>query len=479
MRQLALGFLLFLAPLVGCQPAGRYPSKGAEDKKPEEEAKKIFDEEWAWRKTKPLAFDAPIVFIPDSNPEWPNLPVFWNRFNVPPAGLPTCHLGQTPLGAVSALVLAGHKEAVRIKVPRGLPDPAGNIPSSNLPTLARWQLGKSLFYEPILVISKFQKYSCAYCHEPKHWFCNDWAIDKLGGKYNTLSLINCVYNKHQFWDGRVKTLEQVLVRELNDENVVGERRIKEHIWSGLVPLLEKDEGYRTRFIDVFGTSPTQDNIAKALATYLRTLLSGNSAYDRAQSFRGKEKVLTAKQFEAALTNADLSALGQGKKAEAAEKLAKGYDLFHGKAACQSCHFGPLFTDHDFHNIGLGDNDFRQLFLNRRQGLPEPETGRFAHVPVGLKQSRLIGAYRTPTLRNLPRTEPYMHNGAFKTLEKVVDFFNRGISGLHENLAPQLLQGPGQPQRLGLTEEEMGNLVLFLRALDGDEIDPILLGPSKK
>jgi cytochrome c peroxidase len=479
MRQLALCGLIVMFVLSGCQRAGQYPPKKHEDKKPQEDAKKTFEEDWAWIKTKPLPLDAPIVFVSDSNPEWTDLAGFWNRLISPPAGLPTCHLGQSALGAVSALVLAGHKDVVKIKVPRGLPDPAANIPASNPPTLARWQLGKSLFYDRILAISQHVKYSCAKCHEPKHGFCDDWAINQLGGRYNTLSLINCVYNKHQFWDGRVKTLEEVLVRSLDDENVVGEARIREHIWSGLVPLLEADAGYRARFFDVFGTSPTQDNIAKALATYLRTILSGNSVYDRALSGRDKDKVLTAKQFENALTNADLSSLGQGKKSEAAPKLEKGYNLFHGKARCQACHPGALFTDHDFHNVGLGDSDFRQLFRKPRLGFPEPEPGRFAHVPVGMKESRLIGAYRTPTLRNLPRIEPYMHNGAFKTLEEVVDFFDRGISGLHENLAPQLLQGPDQPQRLGLTKEEIADLVLFLRALDGDDIDPILLPPGKK
>jgi len=475
--RLTLWGLLVLSVLCGCQRAGQYPPKLPEINKSPEEDKKTFDENWAWRKSKPPAFDTRIIFIPDTNPEWSNLSAFWNRFPSPPAGLPTCHLGQTALGAVSALVVTGHKDVVKIKVPRGLPDPTPNIPGSNPPTLAKWQLGKSLFHDRILVMSELESYSCAKCHDPKHGFCNEWAIDPLGGEYNTLSLINCVYNKHQFWDGRVNTLEQVLVRSLDDENVVGERRIREHIWSGLVPHLDKDKSYRERFVRVFGTAPTQDNIAKALATYLRTILSGNSIYDRAQSARGKDSVLTAKQLEAALTTNDVTALGQGKKAEAAEKLEKGYNLFHGKARCQACHFGPLFTDHDFHNVGLGDSDIPQLLRRRRQGLPEP--GRFGRVPVGLKESRLKGAFRTPTLRNLPRTKLYMHNGELETLEAVVNFFDRGIGHLHENLAPQLLQGPDEPQRLGLTKDEIGELVLFLRALDGDEIDPILLPPTKK
>ena len=461
-----MGFLLFISLSPGCQPAGRYPPKPP-DKKKDEHAKKTFFDNWAWFKPTPPAFDVPIVFVADSDPEWANLPAFWNHFPRPPAGQPTCHLGQTPLGVSAALVLAGHGQTVKIKVPRGLPDPTPNIPGSNPPTLAKWQLGKSLFYAPILVISKFQKYSCASCHNPNHGFCEDRAGDKLGGKFNTPSLLNCVYNKNQFWDGRVKVLEQVLVRELNDENVAGERRSKEHIWSGLVERLRNDETYLEGFKEVFGGPPTQDNIAKALATYMRTILSGNSPYDRARAAKGKDNDLTAKHFEAALTNADLNSLGQGKKTDAAKSLLQGYKLFQGKARCQLCHSGPLFTDHDFHNIGLEETDFIK------------QVGRLAQVPVGMKESRLQGAYKTPTLRNLQRTDPYMHNGMFQKLEEVADFFNRKIDAdLHEDLAAPLLQAPGQAQRLSLSKEEIADLVLFLRALDGDPVDPVVLAPKK-
>jgi cytochrome c peroxidase len=466
MRQGALaGFMCSLLLFAACQPAGRYPSAKIPRKEADDETKERFPREWAWMKPTPAAFDVPIVFVADSNPEWHKLPAFWNHFPPPPAGRTTCHLGQTPLGAAAAMVLAGHGSAVKIKVPRGLPDPTSNIPVANPPTLAAWQLGKSLFYDRLLVVSQFKTLSCADCHDPKHGFCENQALTEYGS-INTPSLINCVYNKHQFWDGRVTFLEQVVTRELNDEKVAGERRAQDHIWSGLVPRLRDDPRYRERFKIVFGVPPTQDNIAKALATFMRTILSGNSVYDRAQAARGKDKVLTAKQFETALTRADLDSLGKGKKAETAEKLAKGHDLFHGKARCQACHFGPLFADHDFHNIGVEDID------------PIFETGRLAQVPLGMKENRLRGAYKTPTLRNLSRTEPYTHTGMFSTLEKVVDFFDRGINW-QDSLATQLLQGPREAQRLNLSKEEIGDLVLFLRAMDGDAVDPILLAPSKK
>src|SRR5579859_7705816 len=110
MRQVALcGFLLFISHLPGCQPAGRYKALESPEKK--NETQENISPSQAWMKPKPAAFDLPILFIPDSNPEWAQLPAFWNHFPPPPAGLPTCHLGQTPLGALSAMVLAAQGEA--------------------------------------------------------------------------------------------------------------------------------------------------------------------------------------------------------------------------------------------------------------------------------------------------------------------------------------------------------------------------------
>ncbi len=235
--------------------------------------------------------------------------------------------------------------------------------------------------------------------------------------------------------------------------------------------LAREESFRFEFERVFGIpQPTQDAIAKALATYLRTILSGDSLYDRADAQRQRDKAesLSRAHFLALLDEAALEGLGVAKMAkdDTARELARGYGLFHGKANCAACHGGPLFTDHDFHNIGL----------DAVEALPPPDklTGRFTAVPVGLKQARLVAAYRTPTLRALPRTAPYFHNGRAATLADVVRFFDRGVVST-PYLAEALRVG-GHEQRLGLTDEQIDAIVLFLRSLDGGRIDPVVAAP---
>jgi cytochrome c peroxidase len=454
-----------IAGLSGCRPAGRYPSQGA-PKASEEEKTPPPPRDWAWVEPAPT-HEVPILFVADTDARWAKLPTFWNYYPNSPAVV-ISPLGLDPLGAAVTFVLARQMEKVLVKVPRGLPDPTANIPASNPPTLAAWQLGKRLFFDKILEFAKYESMACATCHDPKTGFTEDWAVNKLG-KYNTPSLINSVYNRHQFWAGRVRFLEQTIVTELNDENLPREERPARHIWGGLVKSLKDNADDRQRFREVFGVRhPTQDTIARALATYMRTILSGDSLFDRAEAERRKlgAAELTPKHFEAVLDDAGLKILEQTKKEDAAALLAQGARLFSGKARCVLCHPGPLFTDHDFHNIGLDENDIEQL--------GELNLGRFDHAPIGLKESRLRGAYKTPALRALPRTLPYMHNGQFKTLAEAVDFFDRGIDARHHHfLAPNLKVAPEQARPLELTPDEIRSLVLFLKSLDGAAVDPVV------
>jgi cytochrome c peroxidase len=160
----------------------------------------------------------------------------------------------------------------------------------------------------------------------------------------------------------------------------------------------------------------------------------------------------------------------------AAQLRRGYQLFADRdplrqTNCSACHGGPHFTDDRFHNVGLGwTPDYT----------PGRETGRFVTAPIGHKDRLLIGAFRTPSLRALPRTAPYMHDGSVPTLEKVVEFFN---AGRHWNdfLAPELRneRDPVAMRKLNLGPEDVEALVLFLRALDGDEIDPYLMMPPPR
>lgn len=466
---------------IGCQPAGRYPPAPSRPTG-DEERPSFVPPSLGWQDPGKPVRDIPLQFVASSSPEWEQLPAFWNPSPAPGAAQMAL-LGLPPLNAAATLVATDGLEVVKIKVPLGLPDPSGNVPAANPLTLGKWRLGRSIFHEKLIEFSG-DALACASCHNPEKGFSNDWpAWPQLDR--NTPSLINVVYNRSQFWDGRVTHLEEVIVRTLQDEEPTV-RAPKDpraaHVWGGLVRRLGERGGkdgkdYRQAFRRVFGTPPTQDAVAKALATYLRTILSGNSVYDRAESVRRAKKAeaLTAEHFEAVLNDAALKSLDGGSQAdEVARDLETGHRLFHGKAGCAACHPAPLFTDHGFHNTGILKEE-TEIFPS-----PGEEPGRFAHLPPGLKEARLVGAFRTPALRALPRTGPYMHDGRFKGLDQVVDYYAKGLDArFNAYLDPLLREGPGRALRLNLSAGEKRALVLFLRSLGGGPVDPLVTAPAAK
>jgi cytochrome c peroxidase len=416
--------------------------------------------------------DIPIQFIAeDTKPlEWAALKEYWNE-GPSPAGGRAAALGLPALErAISLLTLLG-VESVKIKVPRGLPDPTGLIPTANPPTLGKWILGKRLFFDDqLLKMTPILTRSCADCHDPATAYALN--VDKpASGNRNVPSLLNCVYNRRQFWDGRVEALEQVLLRQLEDEREVDRDQAVEdspgylHVWPGLVKRVGGKAHYLHAFELVYGTDPTADNIAKALATYLRTLLSGNSLVDEATNHMTERggKALEEFDFEPFLSNKIREQLPTKLTAkEAAADLVRGHQIFHGKARCDLCHPGPLFTDHGFHNLGIGESaDFPR---------PGKEAGRFAFVPFGLKDRQLIGAFKTPSLRNVSRTGPYMHDGSRPNLMDVLMYFNDGIKADAAGyLDAEFTAEPGQPRRLNLGPADLAALELYLRALAGEEL----------
>lgn len=482
-----LAFVLGTCLLTSCQRVQPYRAT-APEVRVETPTKDHDAEDWqlrrlSWTEQRERR-DLPIVFVPSSNEaEWKHLPTFWNL----PTGITTVHLGLPPLQALTAIILSEHHLAIKIKVPRGLPDPTPNIPTTNPPTHGKWRLGKKLFFERMLPVGD-DYYSCATCHDPTKSFA-DANRRSIGGAFNTLSLINVVYNRRQFWDGRVETLEETVVRSLDDERPAidkvsrdanKERALKQHIWSGFVKGLvdEKDRRYYADFDLVFGVEhPTQDTVAKALATYMRTILAGDSLYDRANEVRLRKKgpVLLADHFKAVLDEPGAKSLEDedySKKPtldKMPDLLWDGHELFQGKARCAQCHQGPLFTDQDYHNIGYAGEE----------GAPPisgVETGRSAHVPVGRKEYRLVGAFRTPSLRNVSQTSPYFHNGSHLTLRDVVRFYDSGIIPT-VHLARALHEG-NHELRLRLSKDEGDALVMFLRSLQSAPVDPIVAAPPR-
>ena len=302
---------------------------------------------------------------------------------------------------MAALGLALEADVVKIKVPLGLPDPTPHIPVSNPPTLAKWRLGKKLFFDDqLLPKTTTRSESCASCHDPKQGF-TVWNLPPVNVRYNTLSLINVVYNKQQFWDGRVDALEQVVQRQLLDEDAPVEPFYEQtqspeyrHSWGGVIRRLGGRKEYLKEFKEVFGTDPTIDNVGKALATYMRTLpvrrFPLRSGRETRQEDKARPPELLAKHFLPHLHAGELKKLGRAMRRSRRWRriLEQGRRLFL-KSGCQQCHSGPLFTDQGYHNIGVGDS-YWEFKLSGTVG-----TGRFNALPLGLKDRRFIGACTAP------------------------------------------------------------------------------------
>ena len=280
-------------------------------------------------------------------------------------------------------------------------------PEDNPPTPEKISLGKQLYFDPRL--SGDNTISCASCHDPeKGWSNNDQFATGIGGQRGGRSaptIVNSVYNKFHFWDGRAGSLEEQALGPI--QNPI-EMNMKMDV---CVEKLNKISGYREQFQEVFGTEVTEEGIAKAIAAYERTIVSGAAPYDRYKA---------------------------GQKDAMSDAAVRGMELFFGKAFCSACHVGPNFTDNAFHNVGIG--------MDKK----EPDPGRYAETKLGGDR----GAFKTPTLREVARTGPYMHDGSLKTLEDVVEHYNKG--GIPN---PQLDENVFE---LNLTEQEKKDLVVFLK-----------------
>jgi len=310
------------------------------------------------------------------------------------------------LAGVLSTAFAAEEEAAELyAVPAGLPPVVH--PKDNPPTPEKIALGKQLYFDPRL--SKDNTVSCATCHNPeKGWSDGEQfstGVGGLKGGRNAPTVLNSAYFAFQFWDGRAGSLEEQALGPI--QNPVEMAMSLEDC----VKKLNGIAGYREQFQKVFGTDVTAENLAKAIACYERTVLSGDAPYDRYK----------AGDFEA--------------MSEAAQR---GMDLFFGKARCSACHSGPNFTDNAFHNIGVG------------AAAKEWDRGREAISK--LEGDR--GAFKTPGLRDIARSAPYMHDGSMKTLEEVVKFYNQGGEAndyLDEEIG-----------KLNLTAEEEADLVTFLK-----------------
>lgn len=289
-------------------------------------------------------------------------------------------------------------------------------PQENPVTPAKASLGRRLFFDTIL--SRDGKISCASCHDPGRAFTDGRAVSvgvfARRGTRNTPTLVNRAWGKSYFWDGRTPTLEEQVTGPIADP---GEMDLP--LPSAVLRLRQDPQSVRL-FQSVFGADPDEKLLAWALASYVRTILSGASRFDHYQN--GRPEALTSEE-------------------------RSGLELFRGKANCVACHSGPNFTDELFHNTGVAWCDGT---------MGDPGRGSI----TGRENDR--GAFKTPTLRQIARTAPYMHDGHLKTLRDVVEFYDRGG---HAN--PQL---DPEIKPLRLHESEKRALIAFLESLSGTVVE---------
>ena len=299
------------------------------------------------------------------------------------------------------------------KLPGNLgPLPDVPIPGNNPQTPMKIELGKMLFFDPRL--SGDGHISCATCHSPGLGYADGRAMamgfrEEIGRHSPTV--LNAAYNKSQFWDGRVSSLEEQAKGPILAE---GEMNNTEE---NVVKFLNSTPGYRKMFNDVFGHNPTYDDVGKAIASFERTIVTPNSPFD--QYTRGDKKALSIQE-------------------------KRGLILFVGKASCTQCHKGVNFSDDQFHILGVSQDMSKKADLGRYEVTKDEKDRR---------------SFKTPTVRNITLTAPYMHNGSLKTLEEVIDFYNKG-GGKDSNKDVKM-------KPLNLSSLEKGDLIVFLKTLTGE------------
>lgn len=330
-----------------------------------------------------------------------------------------------------------------VQVPKGLPllTPNAVVPASNPLTAGKIELGKQLYFDPR--VSANGTVSCATCHNPeKGWADGQKLTIGIGGAVNgrnSPTVLNSVYSKNLFWDGRAASLEAQSQGPPQAATEMGKQTHEQ-----IIDRLNTIPGYKAQFAKVFGTDVTLDGFAKAIASFERTALSGNSAYDK----------YATGDFKALNESAKRGMILFGLRLDQEDEF-QPENVTLKKANCTSCHLGTNFSDDQFHNLGVGADKEGKL----------ADLGRWVAEAIGAKNTASIGAFKTPTVRDVTRTAPYMHDGSEATLEAVVEYYNKG------GIANPYLSKDIKP--LNLTDQEKKDLVEFMKALDG-EVIPVAL-----
>ena len=324
-------------------------------------------------------------------------------------------VSRLPLIVCALFATAGQAQRPLSPLPEAAP-----APPDNPTTVARVELGRQLFFDPVL--SGNNSMSCATCHVPEKGFA-DGLSASIGARgqeltRNTPTVLNAGFLESLLWDGRVSSLEEQALGPISSPDEMDQDL------DSLVEELAADPDYAGAFRRVFGQPVNIQDVARALAAYQRTLVTPNSAFDRYLA-------------------GDDDALSPAAK--------DGLELFRGAAGCIRCHDGPMLTDGKFYRLGGGGEDVGRATV------------------TGAADDRY--RFRTPTLRNVAETGPYMHDGSLETLFDVVELYYRRIP----------LQGPeGLPldlePLLGQSYSEIDLIVAFLRSLSGEPLETA--GPER-
>ncbi len=325
------------------------------------------------------------------------------------------------------------------------PDPTNAV--ADEPTAAL--LGEQLFHEPRL--SANGMISCATCHQPIRNFTDGLQKGQALGTVarNTPSITGTAYSPWQFWDGRRDSQWAQALAPLEDVNEHGTSRER------VVELVLSDTAYREQYHSLFGPPPATDtvnvvfaNVGKAIAAFERTVMPTETRFDR---------------YAAALAAGDVDS------EELSADEARGLHLFIGDAECMQCHNGPLLSNNEFHNTGVisfpgevpdqgraaGVREVLENEFNCRGPYSDDESRRCVELDFVRTGTELIGAFRTPSLRNLENTQPYMHKGQLPDLMAVLE---------HYNEAPEAMIGHNEAEPLGLSRRELRQLEAFMHSL---------------
>lgn len=343
----------------------------------------------------------------------------------------------------------GIHETLEVSLPLGLKAAQAQIVGikENPMTRAKIELGRQLYFDPRL--SSDSTVSCASCHDPEQGYAAytqfGIGVDGQTGNRNSPTAYNRILSGAQFWDGRAASLEEQAHGPIANPIEMGNTH------EACVATVSQIPGYKMQFDAIFGEDSCNiKNITDAIATFERAIVTGPAPYDYyvrlkrfTDRFPDEEALEEFKEEDPDLYEEYLQAKADAELHPMSESAIRGMELFFSeKTNCAACHAGANFTDEKYHNLGVGmDAD-------------EPDLGRYA--VTGKEEDK--GAFKTPTLRNVELTPPYMHDGSQETLEEVVEWYAKG-GHPNEYLSKEI-------KKLDLTAQDKEDLVAFMKALTG-------------